>query len=221
MKNRLIAELEKLLPKSMLLPEEIKLLYQWIEQHQLYVDIDDNRIGFLFPEKDLHESWSESGRKGGTLIQFKAEGSKDLEAWLSKADPAEIQQRLCVFARSGADGSKCAFWLSDQNELKIVHLGSGSGSLLFCVLADNAVDFLRLLAIGYDEICWDENFAYAPNELDDDFTVEANVAFQQWVKTTFQVDIPNHALQIVPHPTGMDDEHSQDEFFNWAQQYFQ
>ncbi len=56
MKNRLIAELEKLLPKSMLLPEEIKLLYQWIEQHQLYVDTDDNRIGFLFPEKDLHES---------------------------------------------------------------------------------------------------------------------------------------------------------------------
>lgn len=44
-------------------------------------------------------------------------------------------------------------------------MGSGSGSLLSCVLADNAVDFLRLLAIGYDEICWDEDFPFLPMKI--------------------------------------------------------
>ena len=56
-----------------------------------------------------------------------------------------------------------AFWLDDDGKQKIVHLGSGSGSTLVCVLADDCVDFLRLLAIGYDEICWNEEFLQPPN----------------------------------------------------------
>ena len=51
-----------------------------------------------------------------------------------------------------------------------------------CVLAHNGLDFLRLIAIGYDEICWDENFSMPPNSDGGDFIVHPNVEFQQWIK---------------------------------------
>ena len=93
-----------------------------------------------------------------------------------------------MFGQIGGEGSECAFGLSDSNQLKIVHLSSGSGSMLNCVLADNAMDFLRLLAIGYDEICWSGEFVFPPNELNADFKVEPNVEFQRWARNTFRVE---------------------------------
>ena len=42
--------------------------------------------------------------------------------------------RVCVFARTGGDGSMAALWLEPSGTQKIVHLGSGSGSTLVCVL---------------------------------------------------------------------------------------
>jgi hypothetical protein len=41
-----------------------------------------------------------------------------------------------------------ALWLDGGGRTRVVHLGSGSGSLMTCVLADNGSDFPRLLAIG-------------------------------------------------------------------------
>lgn len=111
-----------------------------------------------------------------------------------------------------------AFWLADSGEIKIVHLGSGSGSTLTCVLADNTVDFLRLLAIGYDEICWSDEFANPPKD-NPEFTVQPNTEFQNWVRNTFNVTIPQTALEIVKHPSLMDDEQSEDEFWNWCQRF--
>ena len=125
---------------------------------------------------------------------------------------------MCVFAKSGADGSECAFWLTDKDELRIVHMGSGSGSCLACVLADNAVDLLRLIAIGYDEICWDEEFLFPPNKGSNSLFVKPNVKFQNWVKSTFNTDIPKTALEIVKHPATFyhSSSKSEDEFFNWS-----
>jgi len=222
MENKLINQLQKVLPPGMEIPAEIKMLYQWIEDNQLYVDSqNNNRIGFLYPEKDLKNSWTETGRAGGTTIEFAAGDAENLKYWFGGNENEEIKKRLCVFAQSGGEGSECAFWLTEKNELKIVHMGSGSGSCLSCVLAQNAVDFLRLLAIGYDEICWDENFAYPPDETNQDFIVKPNVKFQDWVKTTFNVEIPTTALEIVKHPATMNDEKSEDEFFNWYQKFLQ
>ena len=108
----------------------------------------------------------------------------------------------------------------NDGELKIIHMGSGSGSMLSCVLTDNAVDFLRLLAIGYDEICWDEEYPYPPNEAPgNDFYVNPNMEFQKWVMETFGVEIPKTALEIVKYPACMDDESSEDEFFNWIAKF--
>ena len=63
----------------------------------------------------------------------------------------------------------CALWLDDAGETKIVHMGSGSGSTMTCVLAHSGLDFLRLLATKYDEICRNEDFSMPPNGDEDDF----------------------------------------------------
>ena len=220
MDNKLIDQLKKVLPDGMALPPELILLYQWIEENKLYVDNKEgHRFGFLFSEKELKESWTENERDGGTTIEFLAGGVDNLKYWFGGEENEDVKQRLCVFAQSGAEGSECALWLSDSGQLKIVHMGSGSGSMLSCILADNFVDFLRLLAIGYDEICWDENFPYPPNKNREDFIVKPNIKFQKWVKDTFNVKIPEIALEIVKYPATMDDENSEDEFFNWYQKY--
>jgi hypothetical protein len=219
MNNKLIEQLENVLPKGMTLPNELKLLYQWIEKNGFYVDDDKVRVGSLYSEEQQKESWTDTEREGGTHIEFSAIGTESLKYWFGGKKNKEVNEQLCVFAKSGAEGSECALWLTNDNQIKIVHMGSGSGSMLSCVLADNFVDFLRLLAIGYDEICWDENFPYPPNENDDDFVVKPNLEFQNWVKQTLNVEIPKTALEIVKYPATMDDDNSDDEFFNWYGQY--
>jgi hypothetical protein len=209
----------KLLP-GMTIPEPIRSLYDWIEVQGTYSDSteddqeDDVRTGFLFSELDQIEGWTESGRPGGTDIEFIAHGHAGLEDWFGHSRP-EVLNRLCVFAQTGHDGSMAAFWLDDQGTQKIVHLGSGSGSTLVCVLATNPVDFLRLLAIGYDEICWSEEFAFPPNH-ESDFKVQPHLEFQRWVSETFAVSIPVTAAEIVKYPDDMDNEDPQDEFAKWV-----
>ncbi|MBO0358343.1 hypothetical protein J0X19_10340 [Hymenobacter sp. BT186] len=218
MQNILVQELEAVLPEGMHIPPPLIQLYEWIVSKQLYKETEDATYGFLYPEHEMKQSWTDTGREGGTDIEFVASGNVNLKYWFGKENE-ELNSRLCVFGRTGADGSECALWLTDSGQVKIIHMGSGSGSTLACVLADNAVDFLRLLAIGYDEICWSEEFAYPPNTLDKEFRVEPNVEFQEWVKNTFNVTIPQNALEIIKHPASMDDDASDDEFFNWYQKF--
>ena len=82
------------------------------------------------------------------------------------------------------------------------------------VVAHNGLDFLRLITIGYDEICWDENFSIPPNSEGGVFIVHPNVEFQQWIKNMFQMTISQIALELVT-PTHMDDENLNDEFLIW------
>jgi len=205
------------MPAGMQVPQPITQLYYWIEKRNLFVDNEGGRIGFLYPENLLKASWTDEGRDGGTEIEFAAEGSANLHHWFG-AEYEEVNQRLCVFAQTGGEGSVGAFWLSDSGEVKVVHLGSGSGSTLTCVLADNCVDFLRLLAIGYNEICWNDEFASRPLD-NDEFVVQPNIEFQNWVRDTFGLTIPETALEIVKYPSSMDDEESKDEFWNWCQKF--
>ena len=142
--------------------------------------------------------------------------NKALRYWFYGKDrelAAEIKQRLCVFARSGSDGSMCALWMNDASETKIVCIWV-RGSTMACVLSHNGLDFLRLVAIGYDEICWDENFGMPLNSEVSDFIVHSNVEFQQWIKDMFKTTIPQTVLTLVT-PAHMDDENSNDEFLIW------
>jgi hypothetical protein len=215
MNNKLLAQLRATLPVEIKIPEPITLLYDWIEQNGLYIDNEDGRrIGFLYPQQPLMDSWTDDKRAGGTMVEFVAYGGEDLHEWLGGNEPPH--RRPYAFVQTGGEGSTAALWLNDAGQLKIVHLGSGSGSVLNCVLAENAVDFLRLLAIGYDEICWNDEFSAPPNTLNSDIVIEPNKLFQQWVRDTFHVTIPATALEIVRNPAEYGEENSGDEFCDWC-----
>lgn len=210
-------QISSTLCSGMVLPDSFELLFRWIETRQCFVDTPNGRIGFLFPEAEMKRGWSDHGRPGGTEIAFAAEGNVNLRYWFKTTNP-EVMSRLCVFAKSGGDGSMTAFWLADDGSQKIVHLGSGSGSVTLCILAEDPIDFIRLLAIGYDEICWGDAYSQPPNA-SGEFIVEPNLPFRNWVEQGFQVSIPSRATEIVRYPASMDDGHSEDAFWQWVKKH--
>ena len=217
MPNILLQQLENALPEGMQIPEELRQLYQWIEDNGYYTDRDGVRYGYLYPQDKLRESWKEEEREGGTDIAFSVLKNIDREEVLEnyyKKHKDEVRRRLLVFAQSGADGSECALWLDDDGRTQIVHIGSGSGSMMTCILVKNALDFLRLLAIGYDEICWDEDYPLLPNSNKDNTFVHPNTQYQEWVQNTFHTTIPKIGLEVAT-PHNMDEEPVTDLFLKW------
>ena len=215
--NILLQQLENALPKGMQIPEELRQLYQWIEDNGYYSENEGIRYGYLYPQDKLRESWKEEEREGGTDIAFSVLKNIDREEVLEnyyKKHKDEVRRRLLVFAQSGADGSECALWLDDEGRTQIVHIGSGSGSIMTCILVKNALDFLRLLAIGYDEICWDEDYPFPPNSNKDNTFVHPNTQYQEWVQNTFHTTIPKIGLEVVT-PHNMNDEPITDPFLKW------
>ena len=217
MPNILLQQLENALPEGMQIPEELRKLYQWIEDNGYYMDAKGVRYGWLFPEDKIKESWTDNERIGGTMITFNVDEESYRNELLEiqyKEHLEEVKHRLLVFARSGADGSECALWLDDEGRTQIVHIGSGSGSMMTCILVKNALDFLRLLAIGYDEICWDEDYPFLPNSNKDNTFVHPNTQYQEWVQNTFHTTIPKIGLEVVT-PHNMNDEPITDPFLKW------
>ena len=217
MPNILLQQLENALPEGMQIPEELRKLYQWIEDNGYYSENEGIRYGYLYPQDKLRESWKEEEREGGTDIAFSVLKNIDREEVLEnyyKKHKDEVRRRLLVFAQSGADGSECALWLDDEGHTQIVHIGSGSGSMMTCILVKNALDFLRLLAIGYDEICWDEDYPLPPNSNKDNTFVYPNTQYQEWVQNTFHTTIPKIGLEVVT-PHNMNDEPITDPFLKW------
>jgi len=217
MSNILLQQLENALPEGMQIPEELRKLYQWIEDNGYYMDAKGVRYGWLFPEDKIKENWTDNERIGGTMITFNVDEESYRNELLEiqyKEHLEEVKRRLLVFARSGADGSECALWLDDEGHTQIVHIGSGSGSIMTCILVKNALDFLRLLAIGYDEICWDEEYSSPPNSNKDNTFVHPNIQYQEWVQNTFHTTIPVIGLEVVT-PHSMDDEAITDPFLKW------
>ena len=218
MSNILLQQLENALPEGMQIPEELRKFYQWIEDNGYYMDAKGVRYGWLFPEDKIKESWTDNERIGGTMITFNVDEESYRNELLEiqyKEHLDEVKRRLLVFARSGADGSECALWLDDEGRTQIVHIGSGSGSMMTCILVKNALDFLRLLAIGYDEICWDEDYPFPANSNKDNTFVHPNTQYQEWVQNTFHTTIPKIGLEVVT-PHNMNDEPITDPFLKWV-----
>ncbi len=146
------------------------------------------------------------------------------------SDKPEVSERLVPFCKTGGDGSYAAFWVDDAGSTQIVHMGSGSGSTMIGVMVSDPVDFLRLLAIGYDELCWPENHESTPLEaheeehpredyegMEDEWPqpLSAPIALRAWVAETFGVAIPDRASKIMRDMPEMDDENSDDPFVKW------
>ena len=98
-----------------------------------------------------------------------------------------VVDRFGVFG-TGPDGSLYALWRQDDGRLPVVHMGS-EGQNNF-VLAPDMREFLRLLAIGYDEIGFDDLDAPPPDRKG------VNAAFRKWVEQTFGVRVPATGSEI-------------------------
>ena len=191
------------LPEGMHLPEELDQLFNWLHAEGLIWQNGERMGGAL-------TSYGSSETAPAPYIEFSAEGSDALKYWFGQ-ESDEIKSRLYVFCQTGGDGSMGAFWLDDAGEQKIVHLGSGSGSTMVCVLADTALDFLRLLAVGYEEICWGGFDAPPSGES------PLNTKFRTWIETTFSTHIPKLGNEIVKETAELGDEDkSNDPFLHWV-----
>lgn len=167
----------------------------------------------LHPEPEFNHS---------AITAFHVPDAADTARWTASEDP-EVNERLCIFLRTGGDGSWAGLWLDDQGHQRIVHLGSGSGSVMLCVLNENVEDLIRMLAIGYNEHCWPEEFTQTPSELreqqyaDDDYPTPPQ-ALRDFVERTLGFSIPSRAAELVPSTTSMDAQESIDPFWNWLKQ---
>jgi hypothetical protein len=207
-------------PEAIAVPEPLRQYFAWIEAQGLDRNFDGEGYKYAITDPAAEDSCL-------AIIPVDLDHGKH---WLNQDDPA-IYSRLAVFCVTGGDGSRAALWLDDDGIVQIVHLGSGSGSVMVGVMVTNAVDFLRLLAIGYDELCWGDNHGLTPEEvflaehpdiddydeeeLDELRRPEEPLALRQWLAETFSVDVPETAAAIIPKLPSMDDDHSDDPFWRW------
>lgn len=204
-------DMAALMPAPFVLPDPIRAVVDWSEAHGWigeYPNWPDaqKRYAALHP-LDVHL---------GSAIELRVlevlGGLWVAAAWLGDEGP-ETAGRILPFARVGADGSEAAFWIDDAGRQRIVILGSGSGSVLACLVADDPVDFLRLIAIGYPDVCWPEEWGAPPVE-EPGWPVR-NEPLRHWVSTAFDVTIPETASELVPAPAEMGQTDTDDEFARW------
>lgn len=62
----LYEQISKTLLPGMHIPEALRLLFDWIDSNGTYVDTKNGRIGFLFPEPEMKDGWTDSERPGDT-----------------------------------------------------------------------------------------------------------------------------------------------------------
>ncbi|RZS44822.1 hypothetical protein EV193_101702 [Herbihabitans rhizosphaerae] len=105
-----------------------------------------------------------------------------LDGWFPE-DAAGLD-RLLPIAQVGGDGSVGALWLDDDGSTRVVGLGSEGEAFL---LADSAVEFLTLVAIGYGELS-PYVLGLPPDDAD---SVRAVGGFRTWVRDTFSVAVPD------------------------------
>ncbi|PVZ87117.1 hypothetical protein C9426_13350 [Serratia sp. S1B] len=125
-----------------------------------------------------------------------------------------MTRRLRIIADSGMDGSRLGLWLNEEGKTVFIHLGSGSGSDLACVIAENGIDFMRLLGIGYLSLGDAYDLSQPPHYSDEENKTNPN--FCHWIEKTFNTTIPETAAEIIKHPSHfLSDEPQTDPFCRW------
>lgn len=196
------------LPGVTVLPPLLADLFDWIDGKGW---VGAMAGGAPFASLGPGDGWLCDGTSVTFHVGRPEERAADSLAWLGVPG---LQDRLVPFARTGIDGSYAGFWLGPDGVQRIVHLGSGSGSVLTCVLADEPADFLRLLGIGYPEICWldHDNLGELPSR-DDGYSV-LNAPYRSWL-AEHGLTVPPTAADVITTPALMTDEDSPDLFWKW------
>lgn len=203
------ARLAASLPEQITLAPELVTTLEWLEANGHVEEGSRGPYGALHPIEG--DAWSS--------VHFHLAERPFMKFWLDNED---VEDEVAVILRTGGDGSHAGIWRDAAGVQRFVHLGSGSGSVMNRVLTDSPVELLRLLAIGYGELCWPEQheltpaeaFAQEQEEYDDEDgddedgdgddaeeAYEAPTAFQAFVRDTFGVTIPERASEILgTHP---------------------
>ncbi len=98
---------------------------------------------------------------------------------------------------STGNGSMVGIWQPETGKQKYMHLSADEG--WGTELADNFVDFLRILAIGYETLGYfSEHTIQELNKLaeHEDLHQGFNPAFKTWVETEFQTTVPTTNLSF-------------------------
>jgi hypothetical protein len=204
------AEMAASLPPGLAFPPEFLALFDFLEANGFVHTYtrDAGRYASLYPEP-----W----REGQSLVTFQLSDPGFARAWTG-SDEISVTSRIANFCRTGGDGSHAALWRDDAGKLWIVHMGSGSGSTWLGVITDKPIDFLRFLAIGYEEACWPDVFAQTPAQY---ARAQGNdepllpLAFRAYLEKAHAVTIPRTGSEIVKSITLMADAGSPDPFARW------
>ena len=114
-------------------------------------------------------------------------GKKDAEGWFP--GDAETQDKIAIFGR-GSTGSSYALWLVPNPNpygAPVVLLGSEGE---FLVLASNALEFCRLLGLGYSEVESDD-LSGPPQEWPE------TEGLRTWLSDRFGITFPTNGEGIV------------------------
>ena len=201
------------LPEGMALPKAFGQAIDWLEA-----------TGYVFEHTYAALTPPDSSRS--IELQFEPVSEGHVAAWLGTDNPA-FTRRLAPIIRTGGDGSYAALWRANDGTLPVVHMGSGSGSTMMQTLVENPVDMLRLMAIGYSELCWPENFGITPAEehaalvaaigVENAPVYRAPIEFRRFVEKTYDVSVPQRAAGITGDATHMGAVAAQDPFQRWLQ----
>jgi hypothetical protein len=208
---KFIDEMAGAFPARNQLPQLLLQTLQFMEDHGcVQTRRDGVRYMAMHPEPEISDI---------AITTFHIPDAAVTACW-TKSDDPEVNDRLVIFLRTGGDGSWAGLWRDDDGQQRIVHLGSGSGSVMLCVLTKNMEDLLRLLAIGYNELCWPEQIEKTPDEVredeydDDDYPPPPQL-FRHYVKDILGFNIPARASEIVSNTVSMSESESDDAFWNW------
>lgn len=165
------------LPAGVTLPEPLTRAWAWMEAQ-----------GFGFTNEHGYFLTPYPGRSQLGVV---FSPNESLTGWFEPGEPGHDD--LVPLCEIAGDGSCCALW-NDAGTTRFAALGSDGDTFL---LADSAVDFLRLIAIGYDEIGFADAVTEPPYEEE---SVEAHAPFRAWVEQEFGVEVPEHWRTFEPDP---------------------
>lgn len=154
--------------------------------------MDKNALKESFPESipfpvelgDLCDWVKNHGYPISGYFELFIHQSLFLESWFGTD---KVNDKFGLFGR-GSDGSMYAIWKENELSFPVVHMGPEGQNC--CVIANSMKEFLQLLAIGYGDI-GDEDMSSPPKNSED-----VNVAFQEWVRDCYRLEIPHNGLEI-------------------------
>lgn len=151
------------LPEGITIPEPLEQAWTWLEEQGWFETTDGAMVLWGSPED--------------SEVAFCS--NLDLEGWFAPGDPGF--DRLMPIVSADGSGAVAVLWLDPQDQVRFGLLGSEGGGEL---LAADAVDFLRLFAIGYDDL------GLVGLDPEEESLAEAHAPLRQWVEQTFEVSVP-------------------------------